>query len=175
MLSVEFAKVFFAVRFFGLKRQYFCFRSPITALPGCLNIIIYLWAPFNHSATQVWSLLDENIQLCICWNSRVHNMEFMSAFTFMCVLHSLWNLIELSSNKLNVNFFWNWDSKMHLYQISTLYHEDFLILDYDFRLLRLRLRLRLLILDYEPNTRFFHQISQLPHQLALFISILCLQ
>lgn len=89
LLSVEFAKVFFAVTFCGLKRQHFCFMSPITVLPGCLTAIIYLWAPFNHSATQVWSLLEVNLQLHICWNARAQNMEFMSAYTFMCVLHSL--------------------------------------------------------------------------------------
>lgn len=98
LMSVEFAKVFFVVSFSGLKRQYFCFRSAVTALPGFLTIIIYLWAPFKHSATQVWSLLDVNIQLCIYWNARVYNMELM------CDLHSLWNLIKLSSKKLMSTF-----------------------------------------------------------------------
>jgi len=53
LLSVKFAKIFFAVRFSGLKMQYFCFMTPIKALPGCSTVIIYLCAPFNHSAAQV--------------------------------------------------------------------------------------------------------------------------
>lgn len=48
---------------------------------------------------------------------------------------------------------------MCLYQISVLYHEA----------------VGFLILDYEPKTRVCHQVAQLPHQMASFISILCLQ
>lgn len=156
--SVEFVENFIAVSFSVLKRQYFCFLLSIKAFPGCVTLILCLWASLN---TQQHSLIPVRCEYTTA-NLLEYTIWNLCQLVFLCVFYVVCRMLsstKLSGNKLTGSFFWSRAEKW-VYSISVI----------------CTLRLwTFWFWDYEPSNRFVRWKPQLSHQLAWFFFFFCLQ